>query len=55
MSIAAKQLDLLSPCLHELPDFNGLQDKELRYRNRHIDLLMNKGIKDVFITRSKVH
>jgi lysyl-tRNA synthetase, class II len=40
--------------MHQLPDYNSLTDKELRYRNRHVDLLMNRGVRDVFLTRSKV-
>lgn len=47
-------MHLLSPCLHLLPDYNSLTDKELRYRNRHVDLMVNRGIRDVFLTRSKV-
>ena len=40
---------LLSPCLHMLPKREqGLQDKETRFRQRYLDLMMNPGTRDVF-------
>ncbi|KAF9181509.1 hypothetical protein BGZ50_005481 [Haplosporangium sp. Z 11] len=35
--------DLLSPCLHVLPIKSGLKDPEKRFRNRHLDFLVNRA------------
>ena len=54
-SIHAKELVLLSKSLQILPEkFHGLTDREVRYRQRYIDLIMNKDSKDTFIKRSKI-
>jgi lysyl-tRNA synthetase class 2 len=38
-----------------LPEkYNGLQDKDLKYRLRHLDLIMNKDVRDTFRVRSKI-
>ncbi|KAG0052781.1 hypothetical protein BGZ83_002135 [Gryganskiella cystojenkinii] len=34
--------DLLSPCLHPIPTRSGLRDPEKRFRNRHLDFLVNR-------------
>ena len=34
--------------------FDALKDKELRYRNRHLDLIVNPEVKDVFVKRAKI-
>ncbi len=42
MSVRAKEITLLSKSLRPLPEkFHGLQDKELRYRQRYVDLIVN--------------
>ena len=42
MSVRCKQVTLLSKSLRPLPEkFHGLQDKELRYRQRYVDLIVN--------------
>jgi lysyl-tRNA synthetase class 2 len=54
LSIAITSIQLLSPCLHQLPGREGVTDQETRYRKRYLDLIMNQDTRDVFITRSKV-
>ncbi|GKZ25783.1 lysyl-tRNA synthetase [Aspergillus brasiliensis] len=55
LSIFASEVVLLSPCLHAIPSEHfGLQDKEQRYRQRYLDLIMNDKSRNVFITRSKI-
>ncbi|KAG0124122.1 hypothetical protein HOY82DRAFT_201510 [Tuber indicum] len=54
-SIFAKEVVLLSPCLHMLPtEHFGLKDQETRYRQRYLDLIMNNSTRDIFVTRSKI-
>jgi lysyl-tRNA synthetase class 2 len=67
ISIHTKSLKLLAKSLRPLPiakeveDENGnkiifdqFADKELRYRQRYVDLVVNPQVKDVFIKRSKI-
>lgn len=67
ISVHAESLELLTKSLRPIPiakeiiDENGnktifdqFADKELRYRQRYVDLIVNPGIKDVFIKRSKI-
>ena len=54
MSVRAKNITLLSKSLLPLPEkFHGLQDKELRYRQRYVDLMVNPDVKENFLVRSK--
>ena len=54
MSIRAYEITLLSKSLQPLPEkFHGLTDKELRYRQRYVDLIMNPESKRNFEIRSK--
>ena len=54
MSVRAKEITLLSKSLRPLPEkFHGLQDKELRYRQRYVDLIVNPESKRNFEIRSK--
>ena len=54
MSVRAKNITLLSKSLLPLPEkFHGLQDKELRYRQRYVDLMVNPDVKSNFLVRSK--
>ena len=54
MSVRAKNITLLSKALLPLPEkFHGLQDRELRYRQRYVDLIVNPEVKRNFIIRSK--
>ncbi len=53
MSVRAKNITLLSKSLLPLPEkFHGLQDKELRYRQRYVDLIMNEDVRRTFQLRS---
>jgi lysyl-tRNA synthetase, class II len=55
LSILVKNLELLSKSILPLPEkWHGLQDKEERYRKRHLDLLMSPEVKETFKTRSKI-
>ena len=54
MSVRAHDITLLSKSLQPLPEkFHGLTDKELRYRRRYVDLIMNPESKRNFEIRSK--
>lgn len=54
LSLQISSIQLLSPCLHQLPGREGLVDIETRYRKRYLDLIVNNDTRNVFITRSKV-
>ena len=54
MSVRAKKITLLSKSLLPLPEkFHGLTDKETRYRQRYVDLIMNESTRRTFMIRSK--
>ena len=54
MSVRAKEITLLSKSLLPLPEkFHGLTDKETRYRQRYVDLIMNPESRRAFEIRSK--
>ena len=54
MSVRAKSITLLSKSLQPLPEkFHGLTDKEMRYRQRYVDLIMNPESKRNFEIRSQ--
>ena len=54
MSVRAKTITLLSKSLLPLPEkFHGLTDKEIRYRQRYVDLIMNPESKRNFEIRSR--
>lgn len=55
ISVRASEIVLLSKSLKVLPEkFHGLNDQELRYRQRYLDLIMNPEVKDTFIKRSAI-
>lgn len=55
ISVRASEITLLSKSLKVLPEkFHGLNDQELRYRQRYLDLIVNPDVKDTFIKRSAV-
>uniref|UniRef100_A0A8C8ZLA8 Lysine--tRNA ligase n=1 Tax=Prolemur simus TaxID=1328070 RepID=A0A8C8ZLA8_PROSS len=55
LSIIPHEITLLSPCLHMLPHLHfGLKDKETRYRQRYLDLILNDFVRQKFIIRSKI-
>jgi lysyl-tRNA synthetase, class II len=54
LSIRCFELRLLAKSLRPLPDkFHGLEDRELRYRRRYVDLMMSDETRNAFVTRSK--
>ena len=54
LSIRCTELRLLAKSLRPLPDkFHGLEDRELRYRQRYVDLMVSDETRSLFITRSK--
>ena len=55
ISVKAHEITLLSKSLLPLPEkFHGLTDKDLRYRQRYVDLIVNPKVKETFIARSKI-
>ncbi|XP_026866815.2 lysine--tRNA ligase isoform X1 [Electrophorus electricus] len=55
LSIIPVEMTLLSPCLHMLPHLHfGLKDKETRFRQRYLDLILNDYVRQKFITRAKI-
>ncbi len=66
ISVFAKELQLLAKSLRPLPIvkekevdgkkivYDPFSDKELRYRQRYVDLIVNPEVKEVFIKRSKI-
>ena len=55
LSIHVETITFLSKDLLPLPEkWHGLQDVELRYRQRYVDLIMNQDVREVFVKRSKV-
>lgn len=55
VSIHASDVKLLSKSLLPLPEkYHGLTDKETRYRQRYLDLIVNPEVKDTFMKRSAI-
>ena len=55
ISVHLQEVRLLTKCLKPLPEkFHGLQDQDLRYRQRYLDLIMNPDVKDTFVKRSRI-
>lgn len=55
ISIKASKIVLLTKSLQILPNkWQGLKDKELKYRQRYVDLIMNPEVKETFIKRAKI-
>ncbi|MBM3285218.1 MAG: lysine--tRNA ligase [Candidatus Aminicenantes bacterium] len=55
LTVLVQSFRLLAKCLHPLPEkWHGLQDMELRYRRRHLDLIMNPEVGEVFRLRSRL-
>lgn len=55
ISIHATEITLLSKSLQVLPEkFHGLTDTDTRYRQRYVDLIMNREVKETFIKRSQI-
>ncbi len=55
ISVHAQELVLLSKSLEPLPEkFHGLQDTDMRYRQRYVDLIMNEEVRETFKKRSAI-
>ncbi len=55
VSVHAQSVTLLTKCLHPLPEkFHGLQDTDIRYRQRYLDLIVNPDVKETFVRRSEI-
>lgn len=55
LTLNADNFSLLTKSLRPLPEkWHGLQDVELRYRQRYIDLISNKHVKEIFVKRNKI-
>ena len=55
ISVRARSIVLLSKSLLPLPNkFKGLTDREVRYRQRYVDLIVNPEVKDTFVKRSMI-
>jgi lysyl-tRNA synthetase class 2 len=63
ISVHAQELTVLSKSLRPLPivkykdgvAFDAFEDPEQRYRQRYVDLVVNEGVKGIFIKRTKVY
>ena len=54
-SIRVKKLEFLSKALKPLPEkWHGLKDKEIRYRQRYVDLIVNPEVRDTFVKRTEI-
>ncbi|KAF7997712.1 hypothetical protein HCN44_009110 [Aphidius gifuensis] len=54
-SMLSHKITLLSPCLHMLPHLHfGLKDKETRFRQRYLDLILNNDVRKKFHIRAKI-
>ena len=55
LSVAPRKLALLSKAVRPLPEkFHGLSDKETRYRQRYVDLIVNADVRETFAKRSRI-
>lgn len=55
ISVKAKEVKLLSKSLQVLPNkWQGLSNTDLRYRQRYVDLIMNKDVRDTFYKRATI-
>jgi len=55
LTLHCKKFEIVTKAISPLPEkFHGLQDKELRYRQRYLDMIVNPEIKETFYTRSKI-
>src|ERR1022692_2567066 len=55
LSIHAEKLEFLSKTLLPMPEkWHGLEDVEIRYRQRYLDLIANPEVRKVFVTRTRI-
>ncbi|MCI4440801.1 lysine--tRNA ligase [Tibeticola sp.] len=54
LSVQATRIRLLTKSLRPMPDkFHGMQDQEMKYRQRYVDLMTDPAARDRFVARSK--
>ena len=55
LSVRPNEIIILTPCLRQMPHLHyGLKDKETRFRQRYLDLMMNDWVKQKFVTKSRI-
>ena len=55
LSLHVERLDFLAKTLLSMPEkWHGLEDVEIRYRQRYLDLIANPEVRRVFVTRSRI-
>jgi lysyl-tRNA synthetase class 2 len=55
LSIVPDEIKILSPCLAMMPSgFYGIEDKEIRYNNRYLDMIVNSNVRETFVKRHKI-
>ena len=55
LSVSPSHVRMLSKAVRPLPEkFHGLSDKETRYRQRYVDLIMNPDVRETFAKRSRI-
>jgi lysyl-tRNA synthetase, class II len=55
LSVHAERLYFLAKTLFSMPEkWHGLEDVEIRYRQRYLDLIANPEVRNVFVTRAKI-
>ncbi|MDR0292346.1 MAG: lysine--tRNA ligase [Elusimicrobium sp.] len=54
-TIKADSVNLISKAIRPMPEkWHGITDTEVRFRNRHVDLIANEDVKEIFVKRSKI-
>jgi len=55
LTLYCQEVNIVTKAISPLPEkFHGLQDQELRYRQRYLDMIVNPEVKATFIMRSKI-
>jgi lysyl-tRNA synthetase class 2 len=55
LTVLATEMMFLAKCFLPLPEkWHGLKDVEIRYRQRYVDLVVNREVRDVFVKRSTI-
>jgi lysyl-tRNA synthetase class 2 len=55
LSLHVDALEFLAKTLLAMPEkWHGLEDVEIRYRQRYLDLIANPGVRNIFVTRAKI-
>lgn len=55
LTLHCQSIEIVTKTISPLPEkFHGLQDTEIRYRQRYLDMIMNPEVKDIFVLRSRI-